>query len=286
MKVYPIAVSSKFKPADYEAGREALVAQGAQFLKEPVVRRAESQFVDLNGSDTERLGELCEAFESGADLLWAVRGGYGMTRLLPDLQLIDPKPVLAGFSDTTALMLHLWARFNHKSLHASTLTRLPLEPQESFEALQMILKGRAKQVAYPCFASPFKQSELTGVIIPVNLFMLRHLVGTPSMPDLTGCLLILEEVTESPYKIDGMLTQLAASGVLNGVQAMVVGHLTDCGESALDVFKERCAAFKIPCFTGFQMGHESPNWPVPFGVLGRIKSNAGEACLQILEELF
>ncbi|MBN8532191.1 MAG: LD-carboxypeptidase [Alphaproteobacteria bacterium] len=56
-----------------------------------------------------------------SDAVWALRGGYGCTRLLPYLaKMKKPKRVkpLIGFSDLTALHLHLNQRWGWPSLHA------------------------------------------------------------------------------------------------------------------------------------------------------------------------
>ena len=101
------------------------------------------------------------------------------------------------------------------------------------------------------------------------------------MPDLSDCILILEEISEKAYQIDRMLTHLYAASVLKGVKAIIVGHLTECGHGSLEVFQERCEAFNVPCFTGFPMGHESPNWPVPMGLQAEIIVDGSKACLKI-----
>ncbi len=287
MRILPIAASSPFKVSEYEAGKKLVESRGYEFVRDASLRTASQSY--LNGSDRERLQELEEALASTkADLIWAVRGGYGITRLLPGLPAIalaKAGPVVVGISDVTALTCHLWARFKRKSLHAPVLARINQEPPEVLAAIDLILKGQAHRVKYPVFTSPFEKGGLRGILIPVNLSMLTELIGTPSMPNLQDAILLLEDANEEPYRLDRMLTHLGAAGVLKGVRAIIVGHLTACGDNPEAVFLERCAEFKIPCFTGFPMGHESPNWPVPVGVKAEITVNGSKACLKILEEL-
>lgn len=286
MKILPLAISSPFKSEAYEAGKKILKSRSYELMCEPVLRSAPQSY--LNGYDPERLQELEAALASKADLVWAVRGGYGITRLLPELLCNSPNPLIIGFSDTTALMLHLLANFKHKSLHAPNITRIFQEPRETLDALDLILKGQACSVKYPEFearASLCQGFRGQGILVPANLCMLTQLIGTSSMPDLTGCILVLEEISEEAYKLDRMLTHLYAAGALKGVVAIIVGHLTDCGPGSLEVFEERCKALKIPCFSGFCMGHEPPNWPVPMGIRAEISVDGSKACLKILEEL-
>ena len=61
----------------------------------------------LAGTDAERLGDLQAAFDDRTiDAIWALRGGYGMTRIVDRLdlsrQLDSPIPYI-GFSDNTVL---------------------------------------------------------------------------------------------------------------------------------------------------------------------------------------
>lgn len=296
LRVYPIAPSSTFLTPQYEAGLAVLKSLGCRVDGPMPLRHGPVAY--LNGDDAARLAELENALNSeDHDLSWAVRGGYGLTRLLPLLQLpmIKKRPVVVGFSDTSALMLHLWTHGQTKSLHAAAINKLADEPQETLNALSCILHGRAEEVTYPSFHryGAQKNENIEGILLPCNLSMLRHLIGTKSLPNLAGTILILEEIGESPYRFDGMLTQLWASGALKNVQAVVVGHLTPRGpinkqaqEECLAVFIRCLAPLGIPVFGQIPMGHESPNWPIPFGVEARIRSVADVAFLEILENIF
>ena len=42
-------------------------------------------------------------------------------------------------------------------------------------------------------------------------------LASADMPDLSGAILLLEEVAEPPYKVDRMLTQLHRAGALAGI---------------------------------------------------------------------
>ncbi len=53
-------------------------------------------------------------------------------------------------------------------------------------------------------------------------------MGTPWEIDTKGKILFFEEVGERPYRLHGMLTQLAMAGKLQEAAGIVVGALTDC----------------------------------------------------------
>ena len=69
----------------------------------------------LAGTDKERLEDLHQAFaDKEVSAIWCIRGGYGTTRFLPeiDFTLIKKNPkVLIGYSDITAL---------HTAIHQNT----------------------------------------------------------------------------------------------------------------------------------------------------------------------
>jgi muramoyltetrapeptide carboxypeptidase len=74
----------------------------------------------LAGSDARRLAELQSAIDDpDLDAIFAVRGGYGATRLLDglDVSALARRPkLLLGFSDITALHA-LWSQRSVGSVH-------------------------------------------------------------------------------------------------------------------------------------------------------------------------
>lgn len=297
-KIVPIASSSPFIAAKYQAGLQVLAKMNLRTALAMPLRKTEVAY--LNGTDAERLKELNAALNTGKKtIVWAVRGGYGVTRILSQIKIAKKKqiPIVVGFSDVSALMLHLWKKFKAKSLHAATITRLPEEPKETIEALKLILNGEAPSVKYPAIAiyGHHKKKTVTGILLPCNLCMLTSLIGTKSMPSLSGSILLLEDVGEYPFRLDRMLTQLKQSSSLKKVKAVVIGYMTTPNrednfkvetnlslETLVNFFKVE----KIPVFGQMPVGHESPNWPVPFGVKAKIEIHKTKAHLTVLENIF
>lgn len=58
--------------------------------------------------------------------------------------------------------------------------------------------------------------------------MIARLMGTPWEIDTRGKILFFEQVDERPYRLHGILTQLAMAGKLQEAAGVVVGALTDC----------------------------------------------------------
>src|SRR5688572_27211875 len=74
--------------------------------------------------------------------------------------------------------------------------------------------------------------EVTARLLPGNLTLFAHLIGSPWQLDAEGAILVTEEVTEKPYAIDRYLTQLQHAGVLRGCRGAVIGDLTKCMDPA------------------------------------------------------
>src|SRR5688572_4657481 len=114
--VLPISPSSPFDFNEVEAGLDMLASRGLKILEPATLRDFFPNY--LNGSDEQRLRELQNGIErSDCDLLWVARGGYGLTRILSSLNLPTEKaPKIVGFSDATALLLHLWRHRGAKGI--------------------------------------------------------------------------------------------------------------------------------------------------------------------------
>lgn len=293
-KVSPIAPSSAFDQGKYDRGIALLAARGFDVSQNTSVRTFVPGY--LNGSDETRLDELHRAMnDSESHFMWMARGGYGLLRLLPSIKLPKTKiPTLVGISDTTALHCHLWKFKRQKGIHGSNITRLTEEDSDALGTLWAIMEGRARDVNWPALTPLHwpEHLEAQGPLIVANLCVLTHLIGTSSMPDLAGCILVLEDIGERPYRIDRMLTQLWQSGSLKGVKAIALGQFSGCSEpndatlSAESVVIERCRHFDIPLCAGLPIGHDIPNWALPFGAQASLEKQKDAVSLRVLEELF
>lgn len=248
----------------------------------------------LNGSDDERSASLVDALGSGVDVVWLARGGYGLTRILPQVQLADGRaPIVIGFSDATALFAHRWQR-GLPCVHGPLITTLAAEPDDSFAHCRAVLERRARGSSLAVRAAA--AIDVEGPVFAGNLCVLCALIGTPTFPALDGTILALEEVGERPYRIDRMLTHLLNAGALRGVRAVVAGHLTNCTEPAgsgardpapspHEVFAERLGAAGVPFASGLAMGHEAPNFAIPLGVRAHLAVSGGSGALTLLGDL-
>lgn len=249
------------------------------------------------GDDRARLAALQAALaDPTIDAVICARGGYGLTRLLP---LLDPArlaaapKLLLGFSDITALLAWALAQVGLVSVHGPVVTQLATIGEDDRERLALLLRGEDPGALSAETGAVLRGGVVEGPLFAGNLEVLRSLVGTRACPDLTGCVLALEEIGERPYRIDRALTQLLTSGVLRGVRGVAVGQLVACEEpetgnpdspTAEEVVLERLGVLGVPVVTGFPFGHAADRHAaLPVGSLVRLDAEHG--ALTMLEPL-
>ncbi|MFD0891557.1 LD-carboxypeptidase, partial [Streptosporangium algeriense] len=106
-----------------------------------------------------------------------------------------------------------------------------------------------------------------------NLSLLAALCGTPYELRARGRIVLLEDVTEAPYRIDRMLTQLLMSGALDGAAGFALGSWVRCGDP-YPVLRERLAPLGVPVIAGLPVGHGTPQLSVLLGALGAIDAES------------
>jgi muramoyltetrapeptide carboxypeptidase len=221
----------------------------------------------LAGSDDERAVDLNAAIaDPGIRAAWVTRGGYGLTRILDriDWQSLaaDPK-IIVGFSDVSALLLAAWRRLGLVSVHGPFVGTLAVAPRSVRAQVRAMLFGSGS--GDPLAGVPLTGASRGAVRAPLiggNLTVLAALAGTADQVDAGGCVLLLEEVGEAPYRIDRLLTQLRRSGTLDGVAGVVVGAPVRCDPPPMrpsgtfaDVVADRLGDLGVPVATELPIGH-------------------------------
>jgi muramoyltetrapeptide carboxypeptidase len=177
----------------------------------------------LAGTDAHRRQQLATAWQDPeCQGILCARGGFGSSRILEDWTWLEkniiPPKWLIGFSDITAL---LWSLHNAGivGVHGSVMTTLGNEPEWSIQRLFDTVESRPLAPLKGC---GWGGGKVTGLLLPGNLTVATHLLGTPILPNLDGVILAWEDVTETPYRIDRMLTQWRLSGVVSRQERLAV----------------------------------------------------------------
>jgi len=256
-----VAPSGPFDEASFQRGLGHFADYDLRFGPEMMGRR--SGF--LAGDDGARLRELQAALDSeDASVIWLARGGFGLSRIAHrlDWDAFQERPKwVVGFSDGTVLHQACLAR-NVTSLHGPNVTSL--EDDASAASLRGALVGSWPN-AWP--VSCWIPGPARGPLVGGNLTMLCMLATAGALRLPAGCLLFLEDVDETSYRVDRMLTALIVGGHLAGVSAIVLGGFTNCGPGRFEVPVEEVllstlGRLGVPIVAGFPSGHgaERETW--------------------------
>jgi muramoyltetrapeptide carboxypeptidase len=105
-----------------------------------------------------------------------------------------------------------------------------------------------------------------------NITIFGTLVGTPWQPDLSGHVLMLEEVSEHMYRIDRALFHITSNPKVREVAGLRLGRCSDIPENDPDfamseeeVARAWCDRSGIPWLGRADIGHDVDNKVVPFG---------------------
>lgn len=91
----------------------------------------------------------------------------------------------------------------------------------------------------------------------------------------------MEDVGESPYRLDRYLTQLLRTGWLDGAAGIVLGSWADCGprEGLRAVFADRLGGLGVPVVEEFGFGHSEGALTMPLGAVAELDTEAGTLTL-------
>ena len=269
--------------------REAFLAGLAVLRARYDVRHDEGIFARagyLAGDDDRRLAELTRALsEPDVRAVVMARGGYGLLRLLPfvDLAALAAHPrMLVGFSDGTALLAAA-ARAGVVSVHGPVVTQLGNLSSED----QRALFERIETSGPGPLLSDLEEiipGRVQGRLLGGNLEVFSRLLGTPYLPDVAGAILFFEDLGERPYRLDRLVTHLDLAGLFSAVSAVVLGDFSGCREpeptraespTADQVLIERLGRLPIPVVRGGAFGHGTRNRALPYGALCELDTRSG-----------
>jgi len=232
------------------------------------------------GTDEQRIAQLhAAARDPSIEIVIALRGGYGLSRLVPaiDLKLLADSVInggkrWVGHSDFTVVQLALLS--SGAGTYAGPMICDDFSREDLSDFTQQhfwqCMSQASVRVQLPVHGNPRVQTD--GTLWGGNLTMLCSLLGTPWMPAIKNGILFIEDVNEHPYRVERMLLQLAQAGVLDRQRAIVLGDfsgykLTDYDNGydftqMLSYMRERLS---IPILQGLPFGHMKDKVTLPVG---------------------
>ena len=236
------------------------------------------------GDDATRLAALHRVASAAPGIALAARGGYGMTRLLDQIDW----PLMAGsiargtrwvgHSDLTSLQLGLLAHTKRGSPAVTWAGPLACDDfggeavdDVTQDCFTEAMSGALEAVGFRTEAG-FDGLATQGMLWGGNLCVLNSLLGTKHFPRVKGGVLFLEDVNEHPYRIERNLLQLHQAGVLDAQKAVLLGAFSAWRKSPLDrgyglksVVAHLRSLTKTPILTGLPFGHVPTKVSLPVG---------------------
>ncbi|WP_243521708.1 S66 peptidase family protein [Bacillus pseudomycoides] len=246
-------------------------------------------------------------------------GGMNSNSLLPyiDYEAFKENPkIMVGYSDTTALLLAIYAKTGITTFYGPALVPSfgEFEPFVDFtytyfkEAL-MDNQDVPYKLNIPLFwtdefinwEEKTKEKELrknewifvnggktTGRLMGGNLNTLQGIWGSPFMPDIKeGDILFIEDSSKDAATIERSFSLLKINGVFDKVSGIILGkheQFNDCStnrkpyEILLEVLKDR----KLPFLADFDCCHTHPMITMPIGA--QVEMDATNKRVSIIEQ--
>ncbi len=256
-----------------ETGLEVIRTMGF----EPLLSRhiyARSRF--MAGPDKDRAQDLMDMFRNPeVRAIFCARGGYGANRVLPHLKPDEIRAhakVVVGSSDITLLLHFLVQECGLVAFHGPMIAGSfgRAEMKKSRRQFKALLTGDAKgKVFHSPRAKVFSQGVAQGKITGGCLTLLCRSLNTPYEINTRNRILLIEDVNEPLYRIDGMLWQLKNAGMFKGVRGLIFGEMVNCrpqrnGDGAIeDILADLFPKPGFPILTHCPIGHGKEVWTLP-----------------------
>lgn len=246
----------------------------------------------LAGEDAVRARDLQQAWcDPDVDAVFCVRGGYGSVRVLDLLDVeamraARPKPLL-GSSDVTGV--HEWIAENlgvpgwftpmlaTVSLLDDPVATTSLRDAVLGPARDLVLRRPETEV----LVHDPGEAGVQGRLVGGNLSLLSMTLGAKGRApvDHRGCVVLLEDVGEETYRVDGFLQSVLRAGVLDGVSGIALGGWHECGPlpEIRSLVLETLAPLGVPVLWEVGFGHGPGAPSVPLGVPGTVRGGAEPA---------
>lgn len=240
----------------------------------------------FGGTDAARLAQFSSAArDPDVQIVMAVRGSYGISRILPALDfnmLAESGKLFVGYSDFNAFNLGLLAQTGAPSFSGPMLSGdFGIENPSEFTRTHFwaCLQGPDHKIGIAAENNPAIAVE--GTLWGGNLAMLAHLVGSPYLPHIEGGILFIEDIAEHPFRVERMILQLHHAGILARQKALLLGDFSgyrlgdfDNGYDFQAMLSFLRAHLPLPILTGLPFGHTLDKLTLPIGGRAELVSGA------------
>lgn len=271
-----------------DTGCAILRGWGLDVVVAPHALDVHDRFGYLAGGDADRAGDLQDAWlDPSVAAVLCARGGYGVQRILDRLDWsamrgVAPK-VLAGYSDITALHEAFATRLGVATLHAPMVgAHVFVSDDRTAELFRRTLfEPESVRTLTSPTAHTLVPGTARGVTVGGCLGMLAAELGTATgRGSAEGGIVLLEDVDEKAYRVDGYLTHLRRAGWFDGVAGVVLGSWKDC-EPVEDVMLDRLTDLGVPVVSELGFGHGDSSLTVPLGLPATLDADSATLTVDV-----
>jgi muramoyltetrapeptide carboxypeptidase len=278
--------ASKMERSAAEYAGEVLKSWGYKVI---IGETAGNAFHNFSAPDELRLQELQQMLDN--DHIKAIlfgRGGYGVIRILDEIDFtkFQKKPKwICGYSDVTALLTHIYTRYDIASVHSVMCSGITPETKDNqyVQSLRQQLSG--EKTSYHFSANEMNRiGNCEGELLGGNLSLLVNLSGTVSQPDTKNKLLFIEDIGEYRYSVDRMMINLKRSGWLDSLNGLIVGSFSESketetpfGQTEYEMIRDKVKEYDYPVAFGFPVGHQKENYALKIG--GEYRLTISDNCV-------
>ena len=287
-------------PVRYERGQHFLEEKGYTIQNGLLYGKQDGY---RSGSIQERAREFNELlYQEDVPILMASIGGMNTNSILPylDYEYLKQHPkIIVGYSDTTALLLAIYAKTGLVTFYgpalAASFGEFPPFVDWTFARFEEMITGniaiphRLEQPAvWTDEFIPWDQQNRSktayanewicvqpgvcqGRLIGGNLNTMEGIFGTPYMPKLQkGDILLLEDSLKDASTIERSFSLLKLAGVFDIVSGIILGkheQFDDCGtgRAPYEILLEVMGDCPIPILAQFDCCHTHPMLTLPIG---------------------
>ena len=208
------------------------------------------------------------------DAIWFARGGYGAARIaeaaVARLKSSADDKIYMGYSDAGNLLGALYKAGIGKPVHGP----MPVDIRRAGgdTAINRALSWLIEEDT----AALEPQIDTDHRYAAFNLITLAMMTGTSLMPDLSGHILLIEEVSEYHYAVDRAMFNIANHLKDHRITGLRLGQVTSIpkndrpfGQDEIEICRYWCDRYGMSYLGRAQIGHDATNHIVPFG---RIKA--------------
>jgi muramoyltetrapeptide carboxypeptidase len=291
-RVAVVAPSGPVPEERLQAGLDILRGWDLDPVVAPHVLARHGELGYLAGTDEQRAADLQGAWcDPSVAAVLCARGGYGAQRMVDLLdwevmRAAGPK-VFAGFSDITVLHQAFATRLGLATLYGPAAAGVDFlknaRAQEHLRATLFEPESVRIITAVPPGGTALIPGRARGITLGGCLSLLASDLGTPhAHRGARDGLLLMEDVGESPYRLDRCLTQLLRTGWLDGVAGIVLGSWAGCGPygELRAVLADRLGDLGVPVVEEFGFGHGVGALTMPLGVRAELDAASGTLTLE------